>query len=93
MFFVLFLQIVESLSYRLEDLKSGTVKVRSFLLLYYMQLINPPYRPAFLRYDSDDHTLPDIFLASIYCKNYRLSLVYTTPLVFSTILSRSIYLI
>ena len=33
MFFCFISQYVESVSYRLEDLKSGTVKVRSFFLL------------------------------------------------------------
>ena len=38
-----FVQYVESVSYRLEDLKSGTVKVkRCFFSLNHMQLIKFP---------------------------------------------------
>ena len=55
-FFSLFLQFIESVSYRLEDLKSGTVKVRSlFYILSQLYQINqsPPYRSiAFLRNDN-----------------------------------------
>ena len=52
------------------------VQWSSLFLLNYVHLINPPYRSAFLRYND---TLLDIFLASIYCKNYQLSLVHYTP--------------
>ena len=38
-FCFVFFQFVESVSYRLEDLKSGTVKVRS-LFIYMFPLIN-----------------------------------------------------